>query len=96
MATPLSLAPLLTSAPLGIINQIDIGQADAGGETRAFATPLTLSMPHCFSPEDGSESVVLLGAPAGSTRWRTLDALCTKDFTAPFELGETHMRVQAP
>ena len=93
---PLFLVPPLTSVPLGIINQVDIGQADAGDETRAFATPLTLSMPHCFSPEDGSESVVLLGAPAGSTRWRTLDALCTKDFTAPFSLGETHIRVQAP
>ena len=47
-------------------------EADATGSAKTFETPLTLVVPHCFSPAEGTESVVLLGAPVGATQWQVL------------------------
>ena len=44
-----------------------------------FARPLTLVMPHCFSPDHGGESCVLLGAPHGALAWQRLHVVDSAD-----------------
>lgn len=38
-----------------------------GDRAKPFEQPLTLVIPHCFDPDDGKESCILLGAPHGAT-----------------------------
>ena len=107
--TPVVRLDYVAPPPGGGGDDTDAGAAAGGGEetteeadatttgtAKTFDTPLTLVVPHCFSPAEGTESVVLLGAPVGATRWEVLDALSTADMTTPFSLGATHMRVRAP
>ena len=49
---------------LGLV-QVDYHREDGLGPGDKFAKPMALVMPHCFSPEEGTESVVMLGCPHG-------------------------------
>ena len=42
-------------------------------QAKRFVRPLTLRMPHCFAPEAGVASVVMVGAPHGATQWERID-----------------------
>ena len=72
-------------------------EPDGGGEGGGsrWAKPLTLVMPHCFCPDEGTESCVMLGAPHGSDRWEVIDALKTSDFSNPVVLKGAELHVQA-
>jgi len=59
-----------------------------------FTQALELSMPHCFDPEDGLESVVMLGCRDGETSWKVIDALTTSDYSNPVSLAPDKMHVK--
>ena len=74
-AAPPPAAPLATAAAATAITAAPAAAAADGGtvdEASRFDVALTLVIPHCFSPADGAESVVLLGAPHGARRWQAL------------------------
>ena len=65
----------------------------------AFETPLVLEMPHCFQVDadgEGTESLVMLGAPHGTDQWQMLDAMSTKDMSPAVEVVEGVLRVKVP
>jgi len=66
-----------------------------GGEIN-FNEPLELSMPHCFDPEEGSESLVMLCCREGERTWRVIDALTIGDGRNPVELSEESLKVRIP
>jgi hypothetical protein len=47
---------------------------------------VTLVVPHCFDPDDGTESLVMLGWADGAKRWQQIDALMTSDGHPPCKL----------
>jgi len=58
-----------------------------------FLQPIELLLPHAFHPEDGAESVVMLGARAGSSEWQPLPIGSVKDIGGPDEEGIAHLKV---
>ena len=61
-----------------------------------FLQPIELLLPHAFHPEDGAESVVMLGARAGSSEWQPLPIGSVKDIGGPDEEGIAHLKVASP
>ena len=73
-----------------------VQQAAANGWK--FNRPLVLRMPHCFSPvpDEGMESLVMLGAPTGAKQWQVIDALSSADFSSPVTLDGDMLEVKLP
>ena len=61
-------------------------------DTKASEPP-TLVMPHAFCPTEGHESIVLLGAPHGTTQWQVLESNLLSN---PITLVNEEMRVKLP
>ena len=61
-----------------------------------FLQPIELLLPHAFHPTDGQESVVMLGAKAGSTEWLPLPIGSVKDIGGPDEEGIAHLKGASP
>lgn len=63
------------AAPSGAGSALSLVPPPNTASEGRFAQPLTLVMPHAYCPEDGAESVVMLGAAHGSDRWEDLALL---------------------
>jgi len=58
-----------------------------------FLAPVELMLPHAFHPDDGQESVVMLGAKQGATEWSALPIGSVKEIGGPDEEGIAYLKV---